>query len=286
MNERSDIEFPIWRKKVDQSFLFESVTPIPKWLWSVWDIEHTFSNVLSKLDPRSAVSITFKGIKYSGHIFFSERTNGQMCRFAFEKSLHAQLKDAFLMSYMRALESQIRKQDGEKADIELAIPFWEFIDIEFNSEKKEFTFTCHYKQLPTFPRLFEKLVSSPAIKQVDDFLAGKGTDRIHKQDWKPRVEYKNEVGAENVIYTLLDTERKLIYVGEATKLINRFDNGHPDISQWDFYRYNVLPKSLEVHRLTLERMAIRDMAALMENKVGIISFSLSEYRLVNRKVDK
>ncbi|WP_411359839.1 GIY-YIG nuclease family protein [Pseudidiomarina salilacus] len=286
MNERSDIEFPIWRKKVDQSFLFENVTPIPKWLWPVWDIENTFSDVHSKSNPRSVVSITFKGIKYKGHIFFSERTSGRMCRFAFEQTLHAQLKDTFLMSYMRALEGQIRKQDGEKADIELTIPFWEFIDIEFNSEKKEFTFTCHYKQLPTFPKLFEKLVSSPAIKKVDDLLACKGTDRIHKQDWKPRAEYKNEVGAENVIYTLLDTQKKLIYVGEAKNLINRFDNGHPDISQWDFYRYNVLPASLEAHRLTLERMAIRDMAALLKNKVDITSFGISEYKLVNRKIDK
>ena len=28
MNERSDIEFPVWRKKVDHSFLNEKVTPI------------------------------------------------------------------------------------------------------------------------------------------------------------------------------------------------------------------------------------------------------------------
>jgi hypothetical protein len=286
MNERSDIEFPIWRKKVDQSFLFENVTPIPKWLWHVWDIENTFSDVHSKSDPRSAVSITFRGINYSGNIFFSERTSGRMCRFAFEQKLHAELKDTFLMTYMRALEGQICKQNGQKVDIELAIPFWEFIDIEFNSEAKTFIFTCHYRQQPTFPKLFEKLVSSPAIKQVDDFLAGKSADRIHKQDWKPRSEYKNEVGAENVIYTLLDTERKLIYVGEAKKLINRFDNGHPDILHWEFYRYNVLPASLEAHRLTLERMAIRDMATLLNNKVGVRSFALSEYRLANRKIDK
>ena len=41
MNERSDIEFPVWRKKVDHSFLNEKVTPIPKWLWSIWKIEET-----------------------------------------------------------------------------------------------------------------------------------------------------------------------------------------------------------------------------------------------------
>ncbi len=286
MNERSDIEFPIWRKKVDQSILFNNVTPIPKWLWTVWDIEHKFLNVYSKSDPRSKVSIVFQSHVYSGNVFFSERNSGKICRFSFAKSLHSKLKETFLMSYMRALEGQIRKQKGEKIDIELAVPFWEFIDIEFNSEQKIFLFTCHYKQQPTFPNLFEKLVTSPAIKLVDDFLDEKGTDRIYKQDWKPRSEYKNEIGAENVIYTLLDTERKLIYVGEANKLITRFDNGHPDIKNWNFYRYNVLPPSLEQHRLTLERMAIRDIAALIQNKVEISNFGLSEYRLANRKIDK
>lgn len=286
MNERSNIEFPIWRKKVDQSFLFENVTPIPKWLWPVWDIEKSFENVSSKSDPHSKVSIIFKKHSYSGNVYFSERSSGKMCRFAFEPKLHAELKDTFLMSYMRALEGQLRKQKGEKADTELAIPFWEFIDIEFNSETKTFFFTSHYKQQPVFPQLFEKLVSSPAIKQIDDLLAGKSTDRIQKQDWKPRAEYKKEVGAENVIYTLLDTESKLIYVGEAKKLISRLDKEYPDIPKWDYYRYNVLPASLEAHRLTLERMAIRDMAALLENKVGITSFALSDYRLANRKIDK
>ncbi len=44
---------------------------------------------------------------------------------------------------------------------------------------------------------------------------------------KSHSEYKNEIGAENVIYTLLDTKNKLIYIGEAKKLSSRFDRDHP-----------------------------------------------------------
>lgn len=187
------------------------------------------------------------------------------------------------MTYMRSLEGQLRK---DKADIELEIPFWEFIDIEYDSENKNFRFTCHYNQKPTFPELFKHLISSPAIKSIDDALNEKSADRIHKQNWKPRAEYKNEIGAENVIYTLIDTKDKLIYIGEAKKLIERFDNGHPRISNWEFYKYNKLPDALEPYRLTLERMAIRDFASLLKSNSDIPGIEISDYKLVNKKIDK
>ena len=53
--------------------------------------------------------------------------------------------------------------------------------------------------------------------------------------------YDTELGAENVIYTLIDEKAKLVYVGEAANLIRRFKAGHPDIKDWDFYRYDQLP---------------------------------------------
>ncbi|MCG9753046.1 GIY-YIG nuclease family protein [Vibrio brasiliensis] len=287
MNERGDIEFPIWRKKVDHSFLTLTYTPIPKWLWGVWEIDTLFGNVNSKKLPDSKVKIVFQNNSYDGFVTFTKRPNGEkQSQLSFEKDLHDLLKEAFLMTYMRSLEGQIRKASGAKVDIEKEIPFWEFIDIEFDSSSKLFKFTCHYNQQPTFPELFKQLVSSPSIKKVDDHINNKENERIYKQDWKSRSEYKNEIGAENVIYTLLDTKNKLIYIGEAKKLIVRFDAGHKDIKHWTYYKYNVLPKSLESYRLTLERMAIRDMANFLDNKADISKIKISAYKLVNRKIDK
>lgn len=287
MNERGDIEFPIWRKKVDHSFLTLTYTPIPKWLWPIWEIEALFTSVKTKKSPESLVKIVFQKRIFDGFVTFTKRPNGEkQSQLSFGKELHNLLKEAFLMTYMRSLEGQIRKASGTKVDIEKEIPFWEFIDIEFDSSSKLFKFTCHYNQQPTFPELFKQLVSSPSMKSVDDFINEKDANRIHKQNWKPRTEYKNEIGAENVIYTLIDTKNKLIYIGEAKKLISRFDNGHPDISKWDYYKYNVLPKTLESHRLSLERMAIRDMANFLENKADIPNIEISAYKLANRKIDR
>ncbi len=271
-------------KKVDSSLLNATVTPIPKWLW---EIEKLFANVNSKKCPSSKVSIHFEKELYKGNVTFSRQSNGRsICRLHCEQNLHSVLKEHFLMTYMRSLEGQIRKSQGGNSDIELEIPFWEFLDIEFDSLNRKFIFTCHYHHQPTFPELFKQLVSSPAIKAVDDMLNDNSAICIYKQNWKLRTEYKNEIGAENVIYTLLDSKNKLIYIGEAKKLIARFDNGHPDISNWGHYKYNVLPESLESNRLTIERMAIRDMASLLANKMNIPNIEISPYRLANRKIDK
>jgi len=115
---------------------------------------------------------------------------------------------------------------------------------------------------------------------------GKDDLRIYKQDWKPREEFEVELGAENVIYTLIDTKKKQIYVGEADNLVKRLASGHNQIPQWDYYRYNILPSSLSQFRLTLERMVIRDYATLLCNTKGIDTIKISEYQLVNEKIDK
>jgi hypothetical protein len=142
------------------------------------------------------------------------------------------------MSHMRELESRLRE---DTTDIETQIPFWEFLDIEFDAQEKHFYLAAHYTQTPTFPKLFKNLIGSPPIKRIDDEITHPGQFRIQKQDWRPRSMYEMELGAENVIYTLIDEKAKLVYVGEAANLIRRLKAGHSDIKDWDFYRYDQLP---------------------------------------------
>jgi hypothetical protein len=44
------------------------------------------------------------------------------------------------MSYMRSLEGALQ----ENADVEQKIPFWEFLDIEFDQEHRRFWFVAYY----------------------------------------------------------------------------------------------------------------------------------------------
>lgn len=91
--------------------------------------------------------------------------------------------------------------------------------------------------------------------------------------------------AQNVIYMLIDTKNKLLYVGEAQDLVKRLSQPYPTIKDWDYFRYNVLPDKLAPYRVVLERMLIRDFASLLKNKKDVKCISISDYSLANDKID-
>lgn len=283
--ERSDVKFPMWRKKVDSSLFQYNGTTIPQWVSSMWCLENYFSNCNSKKKDCSKVNIYFEDTVYKGWVTVAiHKRKTPTYRLWFSDDLNFRLKDIFIMSFMRDIEARLR--NDKKLEIEEEISFWEFIDIEYDIKQREFYFTAYYVQKPSFPELFKRLISSPVLHKVDDELNNKDTFRIHKQDWKPKSEFEYELGAQNVVYTLIDTEKKLLYVGEAQDLIKRFKQGHKSIKNWNYFKYNVLPKQLEKHRKTIERMVIRDYATLLENKKGINCIKISDYKLANDKIDK
>ena len=128
---------------------------------------------------------------------------------------------------------------------------------------------------------------SPALKVIEDEIDDKNSFRIHKQDWKLRTDLETEIGAFNAIYTLLDGNNKLIYVGEARDIRKRLRSRYPSIPNWTHYRYDVLPSNTpDELRVAIERMLIRSYASLLENKSGIDTKDISGYSLANDKIDR
>ncbi len=284
--ERSDIEFPLWRKKVDATLFKDAATPIPKWLCKVWEINTLFPNSFSKKDSASVVEIFFNNKKYPGHVV--QIKNQSMFRLFFDRQLSDILKDVFLMSYMRSIENDLRKNKTEysEQEIEQEIPFWEFLDIEFDSDKKIFYFKAYYIQKPAYIELFKELVKSHTIKIIDDLLNSKDEFRFVKQDWESRSKLQTQIEAKNVIYNLIDTKNKLIYIGEAESLIQRLNQNREVIKNWEYYRFDCLPEGLtRIQRVAIERLLIRTFASFFKNKKGILSKQVSEYCLANDKID-
>ncbi len=283
--ERSDIEYPLWRKKMDKSAFRHNGTTIPVWACSMWGLQDLFNEVNSKKDERAQVRIRFLGKTYKGWVTSAKHGRSSPAyRLWYEEDLSLKLKYTFLMSYMRSLEQQLAFD--QKKNIEKEIPFWEFLDIEFDKISRMFIFVAYYKQEPSFPNLFERLIDSPGIKRISDELDGNKERRIYKQDWKKRDQLSFEIGATNVLYMLIDTQNKVLYVGEATDLVSRLNQPHPSIPHWDYFRYNVLPSELSPYRVSLERMLIRDLASFLPTKKSVSSLVISEYTLANDKIDK
>ena len=283
--ERANVDFPMWRKKIDHTFFTYKGTTIPQWLWPLWKLDDRFRGAVTKKNPSAETAILFQGKTYRGFVTVTkpESRGKKVYRLWYEDDLNYEIKRTFFMSYIRCLDDRLRK--GNKKS-ETENPFWEFLDIEYDAARNLFLFTAHYTQKASYPMLFSKLLTSPALKKIDDEAMGKKHVVAYGQEWKPRAEYQNEIGAFNVVYTLVDSKNKRIYVGEAKDLVTRFSQGHPIIKDWDYYRYDVLPKPLEPYRKTIERMMIRSYAMLFQNKKGIPTRGLSDYVLVNAKIDK
>ncbi len=283
--ERSNVDFPLWRKKVDKSLFDYNGTTIPAWACNMWRIQDSFSHVNSKKHPESGVTIKFQNKTYSGNVTVAKKGRKTPAyRLWFEQPLTLELKKVFLMSHMRALELGL--SDKNSGDIEASIPFWEFLDIEYDASNRLFKLVSYYTQKPSFPNLFHRLIESPALKKIESETFNK--DRkptIYKTDWKSKDELEFQIGATSVIYMLTDTEKKLIYIGEAVDLVKRLSQPYPTIRNWNYFRYDVLPDELSDFRLTLERMMIRSFAAVLGNKKRINTLDFSAYKLANDKID-
>ena len=283
--ERRNVEFPLWRKKVDSSLFHYNMTPIPNWACQMWSIDDCFHDCYSKKDPRSTVTITFNRESYSGWVTCSKR-RGEVreYRLWYSKDIQSQLKDTFLMSFMRDIEYRLRRD--KSTNIEDEIAFWEFLDIEYDFRNRNFRFSAYYTQKPSFPELFKRIVGSPTIHKIDDELEDKSSFRIYSQDWRPREQLDFEIEAENVLYYLIDTTNKQLYIGEASRLVRRLKQEHTSIRNWNYYKYHVLPSVVKSdQRISLERMLIGDLASLLRSKTDSDSFTISEFTLTNEKIN-
>ena len=297
-DERSDVEFPLWRKKVDGSLFLHSMTTIPKWvhskLWKLSELDFTSSindtgnEVVIELNHNKKRT-EFKGWVTRSDSTYDGRPTSSM-RLTFERRLKVRLQQLFVMSHMRDLELRMRHskpKPSDRKEIEEEIPFYEFLDIEWDESNRRFLFRAHYIQRPVFTKLFSHLQNKHVLDIIEDEIAGVTEGRITKGDWKERSEIKEEMATDNVIYTLVDTENREIYVGEAKNLANRFRSERHEIPGWSHYRVDRLPKDFDDKmRRKLEKMMIRNLASLVQNSVDIESLQISDYVLKNKLVDK
>ena len=140
--ERNDIKHLMWRKKVDSS-IFNGESVIPMAFVKQWNLKSNFKDN-GKNSSYWPVQIKFGSKYYDGKVFYRPPTkarSSEQHKIIFQDDLIEDLKKAFLMSHIRWLEVELRKQDGKKAaeatkETERETPFWEFLDIEFDDSDK------------------------------------------------------------------------------------------------------------------------------------------------------
>jgi hypothetical protein len=282
--ERSDVVLPLWRKKVDSSLFRDNGTTIPAWACTMWGIQQVFT-CSSRKDPAAKVKVIFKNKEYVGSVTIAPKGRKTPAyRLFYSPRLSYELQNIFLMSFVRDIEGKLRELDNkDSSNVEEEIPFWEFLDIEYDRQQRTFYMSAYWTMKPAFRELFKRLTESAFLHRLNDELKGKPSFRIQKTDWKPRSKLKFEVCAANVLYMLVDTTNKLLYIGEAVNLVDRLKQEHSSIPRWDYYRYSMLPNEIADHRLMFERMLICDFSMMLR---GLPTKNKMEYKLVNAKIDK
>jgi hypothetical protein len=66
--ERSDIEFAVWRKKVDKSLFEHNGTTVPEWACRMWGLQEMYGQITSRKDPRSKTLIRYKNAEYEAWV--------------------------------------------------------------------------------------------------------------------------------------------------------------------------------------------------------------------------
>lgn len=146
MNERSDVKFPMWRKKVDLSLLRNGVTPVPLWMCKLWGIVEDFRGINSSLSPQSAVNVQIYGKKLlqKGTLTCQIKGRGSLLfRLNFDEGTLRWLRQAYASAYLlfetQGETSQYRNKTHDFSD---------FLDIEYNKEWRRFILRDYYKQRP------------------------------------------------------------------------------------------------------------------------------------------
>jgi hypothetical protein len=153
VDERSDVKFPLWRKKVDSSLFQHSMTVIPEWVKNdVFDIVEIFSES-SKKHPSSKVIVEFiddkKSSTHDGWVTttkFREKWAAKrkpVMRFSFDARLTTKMQNKFSMSYARDVER--KRKEYKVSEIEAEMPFYEFLDIEWDKENRKFLLRPHFR---------------------------------------------------------------------------------------------------------------------------------------------
>jgi len=142
----------MWRKKMDASMFDHKSTFIPHWIRDVFGITETFP-LSSRKDPRTIVEIEYhnpdgEATHHRGWVVTTRYTEGRndVMRLFIDDGVYENLKRDFQMTYLRSVEKRYRDWNSPTAERE--IPFWEFLDIEFDSEELVFVFTPHYNLQP------------------------------------------------------------------------------------------------------------------------------------------
>lgn len=265
-------------KKIDLSALDGWVT-IPKNLWRDFQAGRN-------LQVSSARDINLIWGKKTYHCKLRHARPGNpymMLRYESNRELIKRIRETFIYSYV------VFKSRKEESDL---IGYGQFRSKLERGEREVIIFQpIDYKTIKAkifikidneWNHLFQRLANENVFGWIFD--SHKKYLITESSKWLNVRNFDKKKHKENVIYYLLNSKRKLLFIGKAEVLGKRVAPGkqHQGMpADWDKFRYDVIiPK----YRSLLERIedhTIRSFASILNNNQDYSTAALSAYTLVN-----
>jgi len=139
--ERSDVQFPLWRKKVGPVIATARCDNAPVVGLPDVGIQEDFQGVESRTKPEGPVRVRLAGVNGIQEGWVTCLTKGRgnaLFRLFLDETAKRWLRRAYPMTHLRAIETVLAGQGNQVSDV--GIPSWEFLDIEYDRNQKEFLF--------------------------------------------------------------------------------------------------------------------------------------------------
>ena len=144
------------------------------------------------------------------------------------------------------------------------------------------------RQKSDFDKMFDFMEDKNLFEYWQHAKAGK-TDKLFmdfSRRWLPANELYNYANRINIIYVLLDTPSKTVYIGKANRFGDRVKPGvgRVGLRRWDKFKYFELAPEHNPYLEHLEAFAIAVVASLLPNNVKVKSILPRGLWLANRQL--
>lgn len=274
-------------KKIDRS-TFEWGVIIPK------EYEDDFLHG-SKIIPGTSrdIKIKYQNKSYKAKLYHVNRknhTNVFQLRWDIDKDFLKVLRREYINSYV-ILKSQKELYENTKSDLKKFRSHMEAGNQEVMSlrsiSKSEIEIEPFIQIKTEWNTLFERLADANVFGWIFEkdkkYLISRSTGWYSYKDLPKHSEQVN------VIYYLVNTNKKLLYIGKAEIFGNRVKYGrdHQGMpGDWDMFRYDIIRPEFSNILERIEDHTIRSFASVLKNTKSFPSLELSSYKLVNKNWKK
>ena len=267
-------------KKIDRSTLEWGIT-IPKNL-----VKEFLGGRNLPLGKSRTINIEWDRNKYQGRIMHSANRQSEYygIRYDSDADLLKRLRKTFIYSYI-VLKSQKELFDSKEERNQFRSKFpggqQEVLilqPIDYCNIKFEMFIRIKNEWDKLFQRLVENNVFGWLFDKNNKHLITRSTNWIKVKEFN---KHKNETG---VIYYLVNTKRRLIYIGKAENLGNRVKPGiqHQKMpGDWDYFKYDVVKPEYLYLLERIEDHTIRSFASFFQNDQKYKTLNIGLYTIVN-----